>query len=274
MDSLFYRAVERLEALPHEKRDATGRSWVVPTNGGRRFVVTDIHGCWQTFVDLLSAIELEPDDQLFILGDMINRGPYSLRVLETVAELLDRGLSVYPLRGNHEEGVLDFDERHKLKKLKSATKKRNSYHLVNGHGQLKSGVRHFLSHLPYFFETDNAYLVHAGFDTALEKPFEEWKRMLTIRSFQYDHAVFAGKLIFHGHVPTGVHGINRALETLDILSGQDSIENKGYRSWKTKIVVLDNGCVNVSHKKQGNLACLEIKSRELLYQKNSDVVRE
>lgn len=237
-------------------------------------MVTDIHGCWQTFLDLLSEIELGPDDQLFILGDMINRGPYSLRVLETVAELLDRGLSVYPLRGNHEQGVLDFDERRKLKKLRDATKKRNSLHLVNGQGQLKSGVKHFLSHLPYFFETDQAYLVHAGFDTSLEKPFEEWERMLTIRSFRYDHTLFAGKPIFHGHVPTGFRGINRALESLDGHFAKGYLENNGDREWKAKIVVLDNGCVNVSHKKQGNLACLEMNSRDLIYQKNADVLWE
>lgn len=274
MDRLFHRAVERLNALPHENRDTNGRSWIVPPKFGRRFAVTDIHGCWQTFIDLLAEIELNPDDQLFILGDMINRGPYSLRVLETVAELLDRGFSVYPLRGNHEDMVLDYDERHKKKKLKATAKRRNSLHLVNKHGQLKSGVRHFLNHLPYFFETEEEFMVHAGFDTSLEKPFEEWDRMLTIRSFHYDEPVFDGKPIFHGHVPTRSRGINWAVDSLRDQSVKGSQEDKSERRSNVKIAVLDNGCVNVSKIGQGNLACLELNSKELIFQKNSDVIRE
>ena len=186
-------------------------------------------------------------------------------MLEKIAQLLTLGLAVYPLRGNHEAGLLDFDERGKLKKLNSAVKKRNSRHLLNGRGRLKAGVSHFLSHLPYFFETPDEYLVHAGFDTSAERPFEQWESMLTIRSFRYDNAIFDGKPIFHGHIPTSFRRINRALETLD---------TTGKQPWKTKTVVLDNGCVNVTQRNQGCLACLELNSLALMYFRNSDVTEK
>lgn len=45
-----------------------------PADGGRRFAIADIHGCFYTFQALIKRIQFSAGDQLFILGDMINRG--------------------------------------------------------------------------------------------------------------------------------------------------------------------------------------------------------
>ena len=42
----------------------------IPQNTGRRFAISDIHGCGKTFIYLVEDIlNLKKDDQLFILGD-------------------------------------------------------------------------------------------------------------------------------------------------------------------------------------------------------------
>ena len=54
-----------------------------PENGGRRLVITDIHGCAKTFKKLLDKVGLNENDQLFLLGDYINRGP-SKQVIDKI----------------------------------------------------------------------------------------------------------------------------------------------------------------------------------------------
>src|SRR5437660_1411835 len=52
------------------------------------YVVGDIQGCYSEFRQLLDAIAFEPArDRLWLVGDLVNRGPDSLSVLRTVKSL-------------------------------------------------------------------------------------------------------------------------------------------------------------------------------------------
>ena len=54
-----------------------------PTDmNGRLIAIGDIHGCYQEFTELLERLELTKDDQLILLGDLVNRGPDSSKVIE------------------------------------------------------------------------------------------------------------------------------------------------------------------------------------------------
>ena len=101
-----------------------------PENGGRRLVITDIHGCAKTFAKLLDKIGLNEDDQLFLLGDYINRGPRSKQVIDHILDLNEDGFNVFPLIGNHEETLLHllFESPEELQML---LKSRNSLNLLN-----------------------------------------------------------------------------------------------------------------------------------------------
>jgi len=70
---------------------------------GRIIAIGDIHGCHLEFADLLARVAPGPDDQLILLGDLINRGPDSLAVID-----LARRHGAISLLGNHEKRLLDF----------------------------------------------------------------------------------------------------------------------------------------------------------------------
>lgn len=38
------------------------------------YVVSDIHGCYDKYQELLKKLNLGPDDTLYVLGDVIDRG--------------------------------------------------------------------------------------------------------------------------------------------------------------------------------------------------------
>lgn len=62
------------------------------------FVMSDIHGNLFALSNMLKKIEFSKDDQLIILGDIIDRGRYSLELLRFAHE----SKNVTMLMGNHE----------------------------------------------------------------------------------------------------------------------------------------------------------------------------
>lgn len=73
---------------------------------GRCLAIGDIHGCYTAFDALLNEIKLGDDDVLVTLGDYVNRGPDTRKVIARLLELEQSGCLV-PLRGNHEIMILD-----------------------------------------------------------------------------------------------------------------------------------------------------------------------
>lgn len=64
------------------------------------YAVGDIQGCYQPLVKLLDKVNFDPSqDQLWAVGDLVNRGPQSLETLRFLKTLGDSFLSVL---GNHD----------------------------------------------------------------------------------------------------------------------------------------------------------------------------
>lgn len=62
------------------------------------YVMSDLHGCYEEFKQALELIQFSQEDTMYLLGDVIDRGPDSILLLQ--------GLMMYdniiPLIGNHE----------------------------------------------------------------------------------------------------------------------------------------------------------------------------
>lgn len=119
---------------------------------GRIIAIGDIHGCAVEFSDLLKRLEPTSDDQIVLLGDLVNRGPDIRRVLDMAREL-----KATCLLGNHELRLLEHrwsDGKTKLKETDGATLE-----------ILKKSDWEFLESLPITFEVPefDAVFVHGGF---------------------------------------------------------------------------------------------------------------
>ena len=77
----------------------------LPTNpAGKDYVIGDLHGCYELLERLLDAVAFDKSkDRLFSVGDLIDRGPDSLRCLELLFEPW-----FFAVQGNHELMLIDF----------------------------------------------------------------------------------------------------------------------------------------------------------------------
>jgi len=127
---------------------------------GRLIAIGDIHGCPREFEDLLEKLEVEKHDRIILLGDLVNRGPDSARVIA-----LAREYAKLSLLGNHELRLLNYRKTGDPTHLK-----KNDYETLK---QLNHRDWAYLSAMPLTYH-DPAYgivLVHAGF-----LPSIPWRR--------------------------------------------------------------------------------------------------
>ena len=222
-----------------------------PNEGGRQLVIGDVHGCHKTLDALLRKLKVSPLDQLFFLGDLVNRGPDSGKVLDQIIRLQESGYQAFVLRGNHEQLVLDAAEVSN-EELRSTLESRNARSLLRKKGTLKKRYERFMKNTLHYVVLDKFYLVHAGFNLKTKTPFSDTRAMLWKRPFNLKKKI-NGKRVLYGHNPRRWQDIKQAV------------------NMKLPHIGLDNGCVHTHlSKKYGRLICLELGTMTLHKQRNCE----
>ena len=84
------------------------------------YCISDIHGCYHEFMELLEKIKFCQDDTLYVLGDVTDRGPYTMECFEYIYSQPN----ITMLMGNHEDLMLKY--------FPGAGRKRNKHWLTQG----------------------------------------------------------------------------------------------------------------------------------------------
>jgi len=171
----------------------------------KTIVISDIHGCYNELKELLFELETSGEynkntDKLVFLGDYIDRGEDSRKVIELVRSLQENNDNVIALMGNHEDMMLDYyrnGERNWL--FNGGYNTIDSYHGFDK--QLEDDMM-WIRTLPLYHEDEHFIYVHAGVD--VYKPIEEQDKetLLWIREpFIYTTKEYHKTVVF-GHTPT------------------------------------------------------------------------
>ncbi|MFN4197039.1 MAG: metallophosphoesterase family protein [Caldimicrobium sp.] len=175
-----------------------------PAIGISIFAIGDIHGSYYSLKALLELIPIRWGiDYLIFLGDYIDRGPESRKVLELIINLKETYPDkVFPLKGNHEW----MFERYLAGKDIEVFLYNGGYETLKNYiedGKLKIPSEHinFIQSLPLYVEIGKYFFVHAGINPAMPLYEQSEEDLLWIRqSFYLFDSKFQRKIIF-GHTP-------------------------------------------------------------------------
>jgi serine/threonine protein phosphatase 1 len=174
--------------------------------------VGDLHGRYDLLEQVLDRLapRFGSQTRLVFLGDYIDRGPDSRRVVERLIALgRERPETVF-LKGNHEELLLDALEgrRVELWLLNGGLETLASYGLDHQAPTAETIARLPADHLEFFrglrlyFESQSYLLVHAGVDPGLGLAEQDARDLLWIREhFHQARGHRLGKTVVFGHTP-------------------------------------------------------------------------
>lgn len=66
------------------------------------YIMSDLHGCYDRYLKMLEKLSLKPEDTLYVLGDVVDRGPDGIKIL---LDMCERKNVVF-LRGNHDQTAM------------------------------------------------------------------------------------------------------------------------------------------------------------------------
>jgi len=236
----------------------------------KQWVIPDVHGYAKTLRCLVEEL-IRPAryDEIYLLGDYIDRGPDSKGVIDYIRGLQNDEYSVVPLKGNHEDFMVELYDAEASSGtswlFNFAKRKRKAWNMIGGKATLESfHVSHlkdvpsdyieWMRNLQYFVELDDFVLVHAGLNFKKDDPYEDKQAMLWFRDYEIIPEKIGNRRIIHGHVPVSMELITLA------------VKNKFY-----KFIDIDNGPYIQGRTGFGNLVALELTEMEMVIQDNRDL---
>ncbi|TNE57850.1 MAG: serine/threonine protein phosphatase [Alphaproteobacteria bacterium] len=192
------------------------------------YAVGDIHGELALLEKMLDEIRNDASDvgardaEIVFVGDYVDRGPDSKGVIERLMKPVE-GFVVTCLFGNHEQLFLDFlheeDPDHSIMylrknaggsetlmsyevdmvKLERAVNHREPY--AEFLKDIPTGHIDWMEQLPYSYETEDYYFVHAGILPGVRLNDQVPYDQIWIRNEFLEDPRDHGKLIVHGHTP-------------------------------------------------------------------------
>jgi len=221
----------------------------------RQFAIADIHGHLKTFKALLAKINFTVFDELFLLGDFIDRGPNSKGVIDYIEELKKTGYAVHCLRGNHEQMCLDGETQPRMLQAWLRHGGRNTQASFPGYDlTVPTKYRDWMAALPLYLESGKYLFVHAGVNCEKPDPLADAEGLLWARGWTdtLDREWLDDRIIIHGHTPVT----------------QNMIELNAKYLTNMPVLDIDCGCFANSRWGMGRLCAVELGNHLLTFQRN------
>ncbi len=187
------------------------------------YVMSDLHGCYEKYMEMLCKIKFKDEDILYVLGDVTDRGDKGIKIL---LDMMSRS-NVFPILGNH-----DYMAYSVLKRFNSEVNEENIFAFLKGRtfemyqdwmfnggdttvkeftaldNEMRQAVLEYFGEFELYAEVEAGgrtfLLVHGGLgEYEPEKDVENcsiddliWSRC------EYDKQYYKNKYLVTGHTPT------------------------------------------------------------------------
>lgn len=228
----------------------------------RRLIIGDVHGHYDGMMTLLEQLDPGSEDQVYFLGDLMDRGPKSAEVVEFV-----KNSPYHCLMGNHEQLMLNA-----LPEVGKNTQAWQAWLYSGGYATIssyqKAGIMprehlEWMRSLPMFLDLGDLWLVHAGIHPHLPLSQQTEAECCWIRREFHNipKPYFNDKLIIVGHTITFTFN---GIEPGSLVRGQGwlGIDTGVYHAksgWLTGLDITNNKVyqVNVLYNNKVRILSLE-----------------
>lgn len=215
-----------------------------------KYVMSDIHGQYDAFIKMMEAIDFTDEDELYIIGDVIDRGPKSMECIKWIMEKDN----VLTLLGNHELILYDtyihdaqavYHSLTELRETLSETEQKAVIKWIEDMPECKlikvNGKQFYLNHTqavsPDYFKEE-----------LTDRMFPEYSKYES-----YNNLTIKDIICIHGHIPT---------MEMRKWHGQP----KDSTIWKNKSgTIIDIDCGAGYPKEGGQLGCLRLNDMKEFY---------
>lgn len=209
------------------------------TNSSRTIIIGDIHGCSNAMDHLNERINPKiGQDRLVLLGDLFDRGPDSIGVLERVKNLAERfGDDFVLLLGNHEDYLMQPQLTRMQRMIWERVGRQatvNSFERAGAH--MEDSIPWLKKHTHLYWKTNGFQCVHAGL--MVDPP-----EVNDLETLVHSHEIvlmnrYTGPLTITGHI---------ALEKATWFAGDGEttveLEEDVFQPLpETGIICIDTGC--------------------------------
>jgi len=233
------------------------------------YVLSDIHGHSRRWKSILKQIDLQPEDTLYVLGDVIDRHPDGIRILRQIMSMPN----VEMLIGNHELMMLEAlyypipkdcwedEERHQRFRIWYNNGGRVTHeYLKRIRKSIRAEIFDYLDKLPHNIEIEvdgkqftlthaapaDEYPIYAD-QYSSEREFSAWKRHRYLSPKRNSTVIF-------GHTSTAHYQVGNPLSIFHT----------------EKWIGIDCGCAYLEmgsprHGRLGRLACIRLDDMKEFY---------
>lgn len=233
------------------------------------YVMSDIHGNLRRFDSIMSQINLNKDDTLYILGDVIDRFPDGIRILRQLMKMTNAKMLI----GNHELMMLNsldiglpYEQMDCIQKAQNKSALRLWYqnggwvthnYLKHIRKVLRKEIFSYLQQLPLYYDVEVNEMKYRLVHAAPIDRFDDWGcRYTDCREYAVWHRIPESEelteiyTLIYGHTPTIYYQENNPTE---IWYGQNRI-------------CIDCGAgYNMVYGNQSRLACLRLDDYREFY---------
>lgn len=181
------------------------------------YVISDIHGYYVEYLELLKQMNFKESDNLYVLGDIVDKGPEPVKLLQ---DMMFR-VNVFPLLGNHDYSAmklllamqkgadaLSADEQKELKEWMQEGGAVTAKQFMELDEEEREDILDYMGEFLLYAEVkagrSRFVLVHAGLDHFLpERDLEDYHYSeLIYHEPDYNKVYFKDRILVTGHRPT------------------------------------------------------------------------
>ena len=257
------------------KRDAKieNELQITLNTGANVLAIGDVHGDADTLELLIEKLNLDSLDRIVLLGDLVDRGPKSCKVIE----IAKSNSQIFSVLGNHEDMMLanfdpvDFEspsieQRTWMYNGGRATIESyineftDSNGILDRYGLKKRGAQDlaWLDSLPHHIVLDEFRLVHAGYAPHDQEPDMQSKDTLLWIRKDFHDTIFPidnERTVIFGHSPMPMFGLKQS----EVWESDAELANG-----RTAAIGIDSCCYGG---KDPQLTAINLQTGEIIKQK-------